>query len=869
LVAMGSERAGASARMGARVAVGAGCALLAACLAGTPLLISASASGAVQLQVEQACPTDLALRLSLFGSDENTQYLDAHLADLKNVGEPRVTKLVQGVSLDGFADGIARPAVLLNTEGQDVNVDPALPVLKPNEVAVSRQRLDSLGLDVGDTLTASAQQFERDENGNVVPGEATSDVPITIAAVFDDLPYQPAPSFWCGLSGFYEPGKNGDPPRAALMLASPELIDQFSWYGEWDVRLSDAPFTRREAEATQASFTRLTQVYADHLQVDPQTFNPTGEPQPVTTAINRAESLAGAVSKSVAPVRIVGVLTAMLVLIAAAVMLARERRRELRLLALRGQSPWRGGVRLVRLVGLPVIVGSLAGFGLALVGIRMLGPTPELERDRVVAAAVAALIGGVIATVAAAGVTTFVGDRFVDAKARRRWWRWVPFELPVIAAALLSARSLSSSGGMKMFGVEARGGQLLAQAFPQLAIATGVVVLARPTLLLLRRLRVVGTRLPRGLRLGVRRIVMEAAVTTTMLTAVALASGSFVLAGILSASADQQLTDKASLYIGSDLAINVIGPADVPSSVADRATAVQRITITLNGDPVDVLGIDLDTFERAVIWRADAASRPLSKLLQEIRWTDDGSSIPALFVGDSPPAVGTTLVVEAGANRQEISLSSVDIAKFFPGYKQGTTLAVVDRSALVAAHLAVANSIWVRDPPSDASALVLREGGRIRSTQRAQDVFDVVSYSAQRWAYTALGAFGILVACTVITLQLLVVEARRDTRRLAHLMMSRMGFKTRSLWIASVVEVGAPLLVGAAVGAGLARLAAGWSVRRLDPLPRLRPSSVVVTPIPSLVTAGAAAVVTALVLALVTVWSTRRGDPMEVSRGTA
>jgi hypothetical protein len=76
------------------------------------------------------------------------------------------------------------------------------------------------------------------------------------------------------------------------------------------------------------------------------------------------------------------------------------------------------------------------------------------------------------------------------------------------------------------------------------------------------------------------------------------------------------------------------------------------------------------------------------------------------------------------------------------------------------------------------------------------------------------------------------------------------------------------MMGGAVLGAGLARLAAAWSVRRLDPLPRLKPSSVVVTPVSSLVTAGAAAVLTAVVLAAVIVWSTKRGDPMEVSRGT-
>ena len=371
--------------MGARVAVGAGCALLAACLAGTPLLISSSASGAVQLQVEQTCGSDLALTLP-FGSDESEQFLDSEVDRLQHVEAPRVTKIVgrgrDAVMLGGFADGLERPAVLINTDGQESNVVPALTELAPNEIAMSRQVLDALGLAVGDTLTVTGPgQPVLGTDGSVVDRVDPGLVTVTVAAVFDDLGFSPAPAFWCGLSGYYGPTPSGDLPRKSMILASPELTETFDWFGQWEVRLSDVQFTRRQTEQMRDAFARVIVAYADYQRVDPRRFNETGEPEPVATVVDRAESLASAVPKAIAPVRIVGALTALLVLVAAAVMLARERRRELRLLALRGQSPWRGSVRLVRLVGLPVIVGSAAGFGLALLGIRALGPDAR-ARDR-------------------------------------------------------------------------------------------------------------------------------------------------------------------------------------------------------------------------------------------------------------------------------------------------------------------------------------------------------------------------------------------------------------------------------------------------------------------------------------------------------
>lgn len=846
-----------TARSGARVAIGAGAALLAACLAGAPLLVSASASGAVQLQLEQECPSAVALSLPI-DDRAHEAFLDEQVDRLVGVQPPRVTTMAQRVSIGGLADGIAGPAVLVNVDGQDTEVSPPLPSLAANDVALSQASLDRLGLEVGDQVTL----------------EQESTATVRVAAVFDDLPYEPANDFWCGrLEPLFSPTASGDPPRQIMVVAAPELLESFEWFGFWETRLIDEPITRRRADDIQERFTEVTAAYADFREVDVRALRENAEPDPVATVVSRAESLASAVQTSIAPVRIVGVLTALLVLAAAAVMLARERRRELRLLALRGLPPWQAGLRLTRAAWVPVAIGALVGFGLAIVGIRTLGPTPELEPDRVVVAGAAVVLGAAVAVLIVVCVASVVGDRFVDPAARRRWWHRLPLELPLVIATLASFRALDQSGGMRMFGVEARGGALLAQAFPQLAIATGVALLARPTTALLRRCRVVGHRLSPGLRLGVRRIVIEPAVTTTMMLAVALASGSFVLAGILSSSAQRQLHDKASLFIGSDLAINLNGTAPVPHGLVGQATSVGRTAVSTDdpsvSDPVEVLAIDLDTFADAVTWRDDASDASLDELLDLLRWQPGDTRVPAVAVADDLPAMGAELRVTSGADDRPIDLTVNAVADFFPGYRQGSTLFVVDRTAVEAAEVPLAHTMWVHDPPDDAAEQVRSVGGRVRSTLAVGDVFDVVSYSAQRWSYVALGAFGILVACTVVTLQLLVVEARRDTRRLSHLMMCRMGFRTRSLWVASTVEVGVPLAVGAAAGAGLARLAAAVSVRRLDPLPRLRPPSVVVTPMTSLVTAGIAVVVASALLAVITVWSVRRGDPMEVSRGTA
>ncbi len=140
--------------------------------------------------------------------------------------------------------------------------------------------------------------------------------------------------------------------------------------------------------------------------------------------------------------------------------------------------------------------------------------------------------------------------------------RFARFALPFVALALgalavASYRTLRDKGGICTFGVEVRGGELMALGFPLFALLAGTVIAGTVIGPLAGLSRRTGGRLTRAIRLGWRRVVLEAGPTVATIAAVALAAGSFVAASALSDGARRQLVDKAAVYVGSDLAITV------------------------------------------------------------------------------------------------------------------------------------------------------------------------------------------------------------------------------------------------------------------------------------------------------------------------
>ena len=67
-------------------------------------------------------------------------------------------------------------------------------------------------------------------------------------------------------------------------------------------------------------------------------------------------------------------------------------------------------------------------------------------------------------------------------------------------------------------------------------------------------------------------------------------------------------------------------------------------------------------------------------------------------------------------------------AAFFPGFRNGATLVVVDRQALADATFGVAEEIGIRQPPADAATQLTSAGIVVRSPRERADVFEVTSF---------------------------------------------------------------------------------------------------------------------------------------------
>jgi hypothetical protein len=515
------------------------------------------------------------------------------------------------------------------------------------------------------------------------------------------------------------------------------------------------------------------------------------------------------------------------------------------------------------------VVGSVAGLVGAVLAVRALGPSPELEPDPLREAAIWAVVGAVAATtIVATGVTT-VSAKLVDPRpVRRRWVRRVPWELLAVALLVVTYLRLDQVGGIRLVGSEAKGGDFLGLAFPVVAVLVPVVVLARPAAWLVRRLRFAGANVWFPLRLGWRRVAHEAWTSTVLAGAVAVAAGTFLLADTLSASAQQMLRDKAAVYLGSDLVLTVqpgsVVPDEMPPALADRATVVRRAQATVGGVPVDVIGVDPATFPLGARWRADLSGRSLQDLLSELT--------PAGADGRWPAVIADLELTADEIEFRSRKTAPIDVraqARWLPAAQAGTGQVMVLDEMFDTLALPASTFVWVRDPPADAVEQLAAAGFDVRARRGPDDVFEATSFLAVSWSYDAFAGLGLLVALVTVVAEVVVLQARRQSRQTAWVITRPMRVPARQHAIAIFVEIAIPVVTGALVGCAAAVVAARASVRRLDTLRHLDPPALAEVNMSTLATAGLAMVVALALLSALGTWSMLRVRKMEVMRGTA
>ncbi len=855
--------------LGGRVAVAASCALLGVCLAGGPLYVSSAASESVQLQLADTCLSDVAIHLPYSADPVLMAALDHAFASLRGVEAPVVTQSMSATYRLEDSPALERAMVLVHRQGQETQFDPLLAPLSDGEVLVPEYLVAAGEFVVGRTQLEIQEPvaFRINDDGAMepLPDAEVEAVSMSVVGTYPRIAVRPEPSFWCGWREQLRPNSRGDPPPP-MVLASAASIEQFGQaFGDWEVRPQVSGMTRDDARSFQRRGDAATVAFAAELGVDPDVLARQFAPLSTMGVLaDRAETAAELVRRTMAPVRFAGVAVSVFVLSASGVMVSRERRRELRLVAVRGGGPWSSTRVLTTSLVVPAIGGGVLGLGLAVLGVITLGPTPEFETGPMRTAVISSIVGGIVALGLVVAVTAVSGDRTVDTRPSRRAWRKVPFELVVPVLAVVAFARLDRVGGVRLVGDAARGGDLLAQSFPLLALAAPVVVLVRPLRWMIGRGRHVGRRLPDAWRLGVRRAVAEPLSTVMVILASAFAAGCLVLSSTLLVSAQRQLIDKATTFIGSDQSIRLGESVSLPAVLADRATVIGRLSGKADDQIVSILAIDPSTFLRGVHWLDDPELDDLAALVQRLRVR--GQRAAAIVVGDLPATFDLT-------SRNTDAALAVDVIaelRHFPGYSRGSTMVIVDRATLDAAELGrIAPYVWIRDPPPDAVQLLRDGGARVTNEGlEVDDVFDATSFRAVRWSYSVLGAFGVFIASVVLMMQFLAIDARRQRRQAAHVVMSRMGFDARRLSVASAVEIGLPLVAGVVVGVVLGAIVATISVPRLDTMRHLRPPAIVVIDASAISGVAIATLVALAVLALLTVVSTTRARPLEVMRGT-
>ena len=836
--------------------------LAAIAAAGPTLYVSSAATAAVHQQAAGQCGADLGVRLFLLPDEDVSGPLAAAAAALRHTQPPIVTGRLGPApfTIVGRDDPPTRTLVVMHRPDQERELSPSTTSLRPGEALLPDWELAVLSLRIGDELEVQTY--------------GDPDVPRTrlrVAGTYPAVATAPVSSYWCGLVRAFKPNERGDyPPPVAFVAAetAATLVETGVMAREWELRPDAEALTRDDARALATRFDRLVDA---HIASDPRLANQpirfVSTPQRLGPLVGRANQIATSVAKTVGPVALAGFVATVAVLVASALLVARSRQRELRLLAVRGVRPRAVWARLAGSLALPVLGGAVLGLAATVLAVRAFGPASQFE-PRVLRSAAFAVAGAALASLGVlVGVAHAVGQRLVDAppRHRHRWLRALPWELVAVIAVAASYRRLDRLGGVQLAGAKAYGGDIGAQAYPLLLLVAALAVLARPTAFMLRRARFVGRSWRPSVQLGVRRVVAERGVSVGLLLATALAVASLVSARVLTDSAVQALADKARTFLGSDVAIGVNEPADALGAAdAARTTTVARQDVRAGELSVQVLGVDLDTFARAAAWRGDEASTSLAGVLGRLRGSGANGAVRAIVVGTALPETELR-----GPGGSRLAVEPVLSLRTFPGYRNPGPVVVVDRQALARTDLPLTYEVWWRSPPADAAARLTAAGLRVYNETRTSVIFDTTSFLAVRWSYALLAAFGVVIAAVTALAQLLVLDARRRSRQAAYVLTARMGLGARSQFTNLLTEVGLPIAGGGIVGFALGVVAARTSVARLDTLRNVQPHAVaVVAGAPAL----AVVVATIVVAGALAAWgfvALIRARPMEVLRETA
>jgi putative ABC transport system permease protein len=861
--------------------------ILGAASAADPLFESSVASAANAKQVAQRCPATVGFMVATPGTLAGP--VDADDAP-GAAGLDTATLLArrdQAVQRAGAAVPHLGAPLLTVTGAPLILNRPGDPGRAANGRLMYRQGfaghiqvLQSAG-GAGVWLPRETAAFSRVRAGDrIVLQQAGRSVTARVAGVYQNLNRMPATDYWCSQGALiYAAGLGNEIPpppvladRATLSGLERQLRETRLLFS-WELPLRGAlslPESRQTADRLPSLRTALVTgqdaVFRPRPQVFTGDFGVVAVRSELPFVAQRSAGIVAAVRGAIVPVSSAGLAVALLLVAAAGSYWVDRRRREVAMLAAKGVGPaaiaLKAGLEMV----LPAAAGALAGWGLAILLVRTFGPSDLLDaaapRTALLRVALAlaggVLLLGVVAALRARALT----ERGIGVRAGVLGR--IPIELVVLALAALAFQRLQAHRPPVATGVTAPHIDLLLLAFPLLfltgMVGLGVRLLGGVT----RRLRTAGRRWPHALYLAARRVSNASRLALLLLAAAALSIGVLVYAATLTLSVRSTLDAKARVFLGSDVSMALPDEAAPPPGL--RATTVARLDrVDTGGAQVDVLAIDPATFERAAFWDSSFASRPLGSLLASLR-RGGGGPVPALALGGVASQGSISFVTEPGDRSVTVRYQVVGRVRTFPGGVRGDSMLVVDRHALGNLAGAAEHRLWARGSLDAVQAATQRAGIATGIATVADQVLDVTSFLAISWTFGFLQSFGVLTGLITIGGLLLYLEARQRARKVAYVLIRRMGLSRAAHRRSVLVEVGATLLGGCLLGMTLSLVAARLVYPRLDALPDVSPAPLLRTPVAALVATGAATLVAAWLAAWTAQRSADRTNAAEVMR---
>jgi hypothetical protein len=592
----------------------------------------------------------------------------------------------------------------------------------------------------------------------------------------------------------------------------------------------------------------------------------------VLSSLSAAVSLADADMDAIAPIVTLlsdfGIIVALAVAGAAGAFAVRRRQTEAMLMFARGEHVAVFSARTALEVLPPMIVGALAGFGVAAGLTGVFAPDGTVHNATLWTGLEHTCLAGLagLGLVALAAGFSFLGLNDAGAGSRR-WLRYLPWELPVLAAGLYQLIEIRSGRGLAMSGSSETGHPTLAVVvLPLLLVAGATGVAARAARLLLRRFAPRARRLPTPAFLAVRRLVAAEGLLVALAVMLAVSLGGLVYAEMLLASLRETTAEKAYIGIGSDVQGQVASVDLPPRSLRYPAATVSwgngaAMINTPAGEQVDVLTVDPKTLPSVLHWKEAWGPSPVGLLGQLA--AAPASPLPVILVGSMPDAI-RALSMGGGL----FPVRVLGRLHAFPGMTTNP-LVVTSRGALARAANArrvfdplgvEINYVWVKGPPAAA--------GEALKTSRLDAIFVTtvdtfwrnpdVLLATRTYSYLRVVAIGSALLSLICLM--LYLQARQRSQAIASALSRRMGL-SRATEVASLfLELAALLLFSFALGAVLAITAALPVARHVDLLPEYAPAPLAVIPELVIWLTLAGLVLVAAATAALTSWSASRMD---------